>query len=379
MLAATQDVAVDGWALTMLRPANLGLASCANTLGQTLGWLLGYSAFTWLESQGLLSLSQFLTGWGVAFLVTTLSLAALKSEAPPGNEAAELGLLDTYRVLWRLLRHPLMLPTVLLLLTYKIGFSGAEAAASLKLVEVGVPRATVAALALPMVPVKVVLTLLLCRWLAGRRALSLWLAATPPRLLLCLGLVGLVYWAAALRLTDTPAPDLPPLFHAALIGVYSLHLTAKYVMEVAIMAFFARVSDPAVGGTCMTFLNTMNNLGTMWPRSLALWLLEALSARACLSPTGGPALPLYNATGVLGNLCDGGAEAEACEVAGGRCGTVEEGYYTLGPAAAGLGLLLLLAWGGRTARQLEREPRDGWRVVGRGKGARAAWSYFYCC
>ena len=32
-------------------------------------------------------------------------------------------------------------------------------------------------------------------------------------------------------------------------------------MFVSIMAFFAQVSDPAVGGTYMTLLNTLTNLG----------------------------------------------------------------------------------------------------------------------
>ena len=44
-----------------------------------------------------------------------------------------------------------------------------------------------------------------------------------------------------------------------------------YAMFVSIMAFFARVSDPAVGGTYMTLLNTLTNLGGNWPATLALW------------------------------------------------------------------------------------------------------------
>ena len=44
-----------------------------------------------------------------------------------------------------------------------------------------------------------------------------------------------------------------------------------YCMFVAIMAFFAKVSDPAVGGTYMTLLNTLTNLGGNWPATLALW------------------------------------------------------------------------------------------------------------
>ena len=39
----------------------------------------------------------------------------------------------------------------------------------------------------------------------------------------------------------------------------------------SITAFFARISDPAIGGTYMTFLNTLTHLGNMWPNSFALW------------------------------------------------------------------------------------------------------------
>jgi len=42
-------------------------------------------------------------------------------------------------------------------------------------------------------------------------------------------------------------------------------------MFVASMAFFAKVSDPAVGGTYMTLLNTLSNLGGNWPATAALW------------------------------------------------------------------------------------------------------------
>lgn len=54
-----------------------------------------------------------------------------------------------------------------------------------------------------------------------------------------------------------------------------------YSMFVAVMAFFARVSDPAVGGTYMTLLNTLCNLGGNWPATTALWLVDALSFRQC--------------------------------------------------------------------------------------------------
>ncbi|RYG58862.1 hypothetical protein EON64_20860, partial [archaeon] len=40
LLMATQDIAVDGWALTMLSAPNVGYASAANAVGQSLGVFL---------------------------------------------------------------------------------------------------------------------------------------------------------------------------------------------------------------------------------------------------------------------------------------------------------------------------------------------------
>ena len=55
-------------------------------------------------------------------------------------------------------------------------------------------------------------------------------------------------------------------------------------MYVAVMAFFARVSDPAVGGTYMTLLNTLSNLGGNWPSTLALWMVDSLTYKQCSAP-----------------------------------------------------------------------------------------------
>lgn len=49
-LCATQDIAVDGWALTMLSKQNVVYGSTCNTVGQTVGFTLGYLVFLSLES-----------------------------------------------------------------------------------------------------------------------------------------------------------------------------------------------------------------------------------------------------------------------------------------------------------------------------------------
>ena len=58
---------------------------------------------------------------------------------------------------------------------------------------------------------------------------------------------------------------------------------AVYSQFVAIMAWHARISDPQVGGTYMTLLNTISNLAANWPGMAALWFVDTLSSYRCQS------------------------------------------------------------------------------------------------
>ena len=48
-------------------------------------------------------------------------------------------------------------------------------------------------------------------------------------------------------------------------------------MFVAIMAFHAKISDPTIGGTYMTLLNTVSNMAAQWSGTAALWFVDPLS------------------------------------------------------------------------------------------------------
>ena len=50
LLSVCKDIAVDGWALTMLSRENVGYASTCNSVGQTAGYFLGNVLFLALES-----------------------------------------------------------------------------------------------------------------------------------------------------------------------------------------------------------------------------------------------------------------------------------------------------------------------------------------
>merc|ERR1719421_2055794 len=71
-LCATQDIAVDGWAITMLREENVGYASTCNAAGQTLGYFIAFTGFMALEHFKLVTLAGFVFFWGVMFLSATV-------------------------------------------------------------------------------------------------------------------------------------------------------------------------------------------------------------------------------------------------------------------------------------------------------------------
>merc|ERR550519_2449180 len=270
-LAATQDIAVDGWALTMLQRHNVGYASTCNSVGQTAGYFMGYVFFMALESYGLVTLPSFLQFWAVIFLITTTFVAIFKSEAGAGEvdtEEPDLGVLQTYKLLFDILKLSVMPTTIAMLLTSKMGFAAADAVSGLKMVEAGVPKDKLAMLAIPMMPLQIILPWIISKYTAGPRPMDVFVKAIPCRLVLCLVMAGLVYITPTFKEEDG---SFPFHYYCLVVGVYAIYQVSLYSMFVSIMAFFAKVSDPAVGGTYMTLLNTVTNLGGNWPSTLALW------------------------------------------------------------------------------------------------------------
>ena len=201
-LAATQDTAVDGWALTMLKPINVGFAATCNMLGQQLGRVVGYTVFTTLEAGGSLDTAQFMLLWGVLFLLTTTAIAVFKKEETISeiqertgdgtSPELDLSPLQAYKMLWRIIVSPRMYIIIIIYLTCDFGFSAAEHIYSLKLVELGFPRERITQLKVPMIPVKMVVTVLMTRYTVGPRPLNVWLASYPVRLLCCAALTLMV-------------------------------------------------------------------------------------------------------------------------------------------------------------------------------------------
>ena len=136
-LAATQDIAVDGWSLTLLSRENVRYASTCDTVGHLSGFFIGNAVFLGLTSadfsnrylrtqpspKGVVAFSGFFYFWGVVFLVATTLIGLFKHEKSEeelhGEESIE-GIVDGYKTLIQILRCPGILRFVPILLTFKV-------------------------------------------------------------------------------------------------------------------------------------------------------------------------------------------------------------------------------------------------------------------
>lgn len=194
-LCATQDIAVDGWALTMLSRRNVIYASTCNTVGQTAGYFLGNMLFLAFESPdfsnkyfrsvpqpyGLVTLPGFIYFWGFVFLISTTLIALFKSDPEHSTADGELDLKGTYQMLYKIFKLKSIRTYAIILLTCKIGFAITDSATGLKLIEAGVHKENIALIAIPMIPLQIILPWVISKYTKSTEPLDFFIKAYPYR------------------------------------------------------------------------------------------------------------------------------------------------------------------------------------------------------
>ena len=258
-LCATQDIAVDGWALTLLSQPNLSYASTAQTVGLTAGQFLSYTVFLALNSpdfanrwfravpqdQGVLNLSGYLTFWGWSYLLVTLGLAVLKREERTKNRD---GIVEVYRSMLGILRISNIQTIICVHLIAKLGFMANEAVTNLKLLDKGFSTEDLALTVLIDFPFEIALGYYAGRWSTDYPALHVWSWAFVARLIAALVAQGVVM--------IFPPQGTTTWYLLTVIGSHIFSTFTSTVMFVTISAFHARIADPVIGGTYMTLLAT---------------------------------------------------------------------------------------------------------------------------
>ncbi|EYE96098.1 SD08430p [Aspergillus ruber CBS 135680] len=365
---ATQDIAVDGWAITLMSPPNISYASTAQTVGLTAGHFLSYTVFLafnsadfanrWFRSTpsegGLLSLGTYLNFWGWAYLIVTLCLAMLKKEDKTRERDS---IMHVYRSMWNVLKLKNVQTIILVHLIAKIGFQANDGVTSLKLLDKGFGQDNMALVVLIDFPFEIFLGYYAGKWSTEYTPMRLW----------CWAFVGRLAAAVLAQATVAifPAtPEVPFWYLLAVIGEHVISTFMNTVMFVAVSAFHARIADPVIGGTYMTLLATVCNLGGTFPRYFILRLVDLFTEATCTPPTTPPAAEtLKDALVTSPFSCALEPEKNRCVNGGGTCHVVHDGYYTTNILCVLVGVITFMLFIKPAVIKLQALPLRAWRVA----------------
>ena len=135
------------------------------------------------------------------FAVTTTIIALFKHEVDEheNSDESHFGLLETYKVLLKVLRLPSVRSLGLILLTIKVrspvililliplslslqvSFAAVDAMTGLELLERGVSKDSLALLAIPLTPLEILLPFCISRYTTGSKPLNLYIKSHPFR------------------------------------------------------------------------------------------------------------------------------------------------------------------------------------------------------
>lgn len=158
----------------------------------------------------------------------------------------------------------------------KIGMA-AENISNLKLIEKGVSKEKLSLLSIPLVPYSIIITILVSKFIK-KKPLVPYVHVLPLRLVFTLVVTIIIYFTPKFRLENG---EFVYYFYLLLLAMSAIQTVVETVMFISQMAFFASICDPSIGGTYMTLLATLSNLGGTYPGTLALYLLNLFSKKKC--------------------------------------------------------------------------------------------------
>jgi len=185
-----KDIAVDGWALTLLSQDNLSYASTAQTIGLNSGYFLSFTVFLAFNSVEfsnkyfrpqktpsdipLVTLAGYLKFAAAAYLCVTCYLAFIHTEDSDESEEenAEMGIKKVYSIMYSICKLKHVQSFLFLHLVAKLGTATNDAATSLKLLEKGLSKEDLALAVLIDFPFQLIFGYLAAKWSKGDKPLK---------------------------------------------------------------------------------------------------------------------------------------------------------------------------------------------------------------
>jgi MFS transporter, PAT family, solute carrier family 33 (acetyl-CoA transportor), member 1 len=361
-LMATQDIAVDGWALTMLSHKNRGKGPVCNSIGQNIGFFLAFVGFLALNdvdsseklwrpllnlpsnpSAGLVSLGGFIKTMGLVMIALTTFVALFKREGTfhasashdddAELDASEIGLRETYHRLLAVCKLPAVRWLFVILLTNRFPTALSDKVKNLKAVEFGMSKQTTALLAPTIILPLGIMVPVIAAKIFKNKPLTQFMTAYKLRVTV-LPILDVMMLLAVKNFAHATDIKSTTIFWVCVIASTALFSIVDSMQFNAQMTFFAHRVDPAIGGTYMTLLNTAANLGGTWPASVVMYLVGQLTIPPdCSSVNGGK------------EICTGGREA----------------YFPLQLMLSLMGCIWIFLMGGKV-QNLAELPDEAWRT-----------------
>lgn len=386
LLCATQDIAVDGWALTILSKKALSYASTAQTIGLNTGYFISFTIFLAFNSKdfvnkyfrtipidkGLLSLGEYMIFAGILYILTTIFIIFCIPENPPNIKITVDGIVQknldydivddsndsikiVYNKMFKVLKLKNVQTFIILHLISKIAFQANEAATNLKLLDKGFSREDLAITVLIDFPFESISGYYAARWSNTNNPLKPWLYAYLGRILAAfLGQI-LIY-------SFPKNGKINSIYFIFVIFQHSLSSFMSTIQFVSICAFHTKIADPSIGGTYMTTLNTLSNFGGQWPKIFVLYMIDKFSKSICFGSNND--LNLFKNEKFYS--CYSNDMKDLCLTNGGNCKLINDGYYKTNLICIIIGLVLYFTWIKKTVGYLEILPISSWRVKEKG-------------
>ncbi|KAJ7164642.1 acetyl-coenzyme A transporter 1-domain-containing protein [Mycena crocata] len=340
------NIAVDGWALTLLSPENLSYASTCQTIGLNSGYFTSYTVFLALNSEAIaqrwgvprLTLATYLKFWCLVSYSVSIWLLFKTERKEPVSDVG-ISIKEVYKQIWTICKMRHIQALMMMFVFGKIGFAANDAATSLKMVEKGLLREDLAVAVLINFPFQIVGGWLVGTWSRGEYPLRPWLYTFWPRIGFAFTAMLIVYWF--------PSPPVSAGFFVFLVVHTVLTSFTSTIQFVGSSAFFTRISDPVIGGTYMTLLNTFSNIGTMWPKWFVLKSVDMFTIATCQITDDSTYF------GEVATECVTKHGKSLCAELEGQCLVVRDGYYLVSTFCMIFGVVFLVLYTIPTAWRLQ--------------------------
>ncbi|KAI0978266.1 hypothetical protein GJ496_011516 [Pomphorhynchus laevis] len=343
LFASIQDIAVDGWAVTMLKSENINWASTCNTVGQAIGLFIGNSCFLalnsssfcnyYLHSPQLLTLSSLFAILGPIYLFISIIIAVItKENHMTSNESSKAkNLLIAYQSLIAISMTPSLKSLATIHLTSKIAFAAMDNLFILELGERGVSQDIIAFLSTFLFsPMQILFPLILTgnffkfkSLLHPRKPLYLYIKAYKLRLILAALHIPIFllhdhsFMYRKIHIDSSITMLSLPWSMIFILSLYFFYRVSECAMFISQMAFHAHISEKRhLSGTYMTLTNSLANAGVQLCSTPTMKLAELFdSIKVCTAS--------YTFT------CKNAQYAQKCLDSGGVCNAFVDPFYII--------------------------------------------------